>query len=147
MTQTKQIELQTPVGLTKDAAWQIGVRKTIEVPFTIVWDFMVSGKGLANWLGDMGKKGLELNVPYKTNEGTEGIVRVMTHRSHIRLTWKKRNWNNTSSLQVRIIPSGDKTTISFHHDNLGDAGQRETMREYWQAVIDKIEKSLIINNP
>lgn len=149
MTQAKQITTQKPVGLTEKAAWQIGVRKTIDIPFNIVWDFMVSSQGIANWLGDVGDKDLQLNVSYKTKEGTEGVVSLITHQSHIRLTWRKRNWRNTSALQVRIIPVGNKTTISFHQDNLNDAEQRERMREYWQAVIDKIEKTLtakIIHN-
>src|SRR5262249_42891128 len=118
MTETTQIKAQKPVGLTKNAAWQIGVRKTIDFPFNEVWDFMVSSKGIINWLGDVGGKNLQLNVSYKTKEGTEGIVSLITHQSHIRLTWRKRNWQNTSSLQVRIIPYGNKTTISFHQDKL-----------------------------
>ena len=146
MIQTTQIKTQSPVGLTKHAAWEIGVRKTIDFPFNVVWDFMVSSKGLANWLGDVGNQNLELNVAYKTKEGTEGMVSLITQHSHIRLTWRKRNWQNTSSLQVRIIPSGNKTTISFHQDKLKDDIQRERMREYWQAVIDKIEKTLTVNN-
>ena len=142
MVQTKEIRTKIPAGLTKHAAWEIGVRKTIAFPFHQVWDFMVSSKGIANWLGDVGNKNLELNVGYKTKEGTEGTVSVIMQHSHIRLTWRKRNWQNTSSLQVRIIPSANKTTISFHQDKLKDAVQRERMKEYWQAVIDKIEKTL-----
>jgi uncharacterized protein YndB with AHSA1/START domain len=133
-----------PEELVKDAAWQVGVRKTIDVSFNIVWDYMVSCHGIANWLGDVGKNNLQLNVSYETKEGIEGIVSLITHPSHIRLTWRKRNWDNTSTLQVRIIPSGSKTTISFHQDKLNDVKQRERMREYWQAVIDKIEKALTI---
>ena len=43
----------SPVGLTKDAGWQIGVRKTLPVALEDAWNLLVSEEGLSLWLGDL----------------------------------------------------------------------------------------------
>lgn len=39
------------VGLTKDAGWQFGLRKTFHFSQEYLWHFMFSNKGLKIWLG------------------------------------------------------------------------------------------------
>ena len=131
------------IGLTKDAGFQIGVRKTFAVPVETAWNFLFSEKGLSTWLGKISVENFELGKPYQTEEGTEGKVNVFKPNSHIRLTWKPKHWTNTSSLQVRVIPSREKTTISFHQDKLVDSKQRDEMKKYWDQVIEKIEDELL----
>lgn len=130
------------VGQTKDAGFQIGVRKTFAVPVETIWNFLFSEKGLSTWLGNIRLENFELGRPYKTKEGIEGKVNVFKPNSHIRLTWKPKQWTNTSALQIRAIPNKDKTTISFHQDKLLDSKQREEMKKYWEEVIEKIENEI-----
>jgi hypothetical protein len=40
-----------PVGLTKDAGWEIGVSRTLPVPLEAAWEFLTSPGGAALWLG------------------------------------------------------------------------------------------------
>lgn len=130
------------VGQTKDAGFQIGVRKTFAVPVETVWNYLFSEKGLSTWLGEISLESFELGKPYQTKEGIEGKVNVFKPSSHIRLTWKPKHWSNTSALQIRVIPSKEKTTISFHQDKLLDSKQREEMKKYWEEVIEKIENKI-----
>lgn len=101
------------VGQTKDAGFQIGVRKTFAVSTEVAWEFLFSDEGLSTWLGNLAADSLELGKPYKTKEGTEGKVNTFKQNSHIRLTWKPRNWTNASALQMRVMDTKGKTTISF----------------------------------
>ncbi|MCW3117023.1 MAG: ATPase [Chitinophagaceae bacterium] len=140
---TRTVNDTNSVGLTEDAGWQIGVRKTIPASFNEVWDFLFSDKGLSTWLGNTQKDALVINASYKTKEGTGGIVRLLTDHSHIRLTWKKKDWKNVSLLQLRIIPAKNKTTVSFHHEKLQDAQQRKEMKTHWDVVMEKISQQLI----
>ena len=130
------------VGQTKDAGFQIGVRKTFDVPAETSWDYLFSEAGISTWLGNVHLEALELNKAYKTKEGIEGKVTVFKTGSHIRLTWKPKHWENTSFLQIRVIPGKGKTTISFHQDKLLDSQQRDEMKKYWDAVIQKIEAAI-----
>lgn len=131
------------VGQTKDAGFQIGVRKTFPVPVEAVWNFLFSEAGLSTWLGKIGLENFELAKPYKTEEEIEGKVNVIKPGSHIRLSWKPKHWTNISALQIRVIPSKEKTTISFHHDRLLDSNQRDEMKKYWNKVISKIENEML----
>jgi hypothetical protein len=132
---------EKPVGLTKDVGWQFGLRKTFPYSQEYLWDFMFSSKGLKIWLGEL-KEELEIKTTYKTKDGIEGLVRVFKPYSHIRMNWKKKDWENTSTVQVRVIGNHKKATISFHQEKLFDNNQREQMKLYWNKKMTEIEKAL-----
>ena len=125
------------VGQTKDVGFQFGLRKTFPISATEVWDFMFSGKGLDIWLGKLENE-LELKQPFVTKEGIEGLVRVWKPYSHIRVNWKKPDWENLSTVQVRVMGNDQKATISFHQEKLLDAAQREEVKAYWNGKMGEI---------
>lgn len=131
------------VGQTQGAGFQIGVRKTFAVPAETVWNFLFSKKGLSTWLGKITLEDFELGKRYKTEEEIEGKVNVFKQNSHIRLSWKQKHWTNTSALQIRVIPSKEKTTLSFHQDKLLHSNQQVEMKKYWDEVIEKIENEIL----
>ena len=118
------------VGQTRDAGFQIGVRKTVAVPAETVWNFLFSEAGLSIWLGKMSLENFELGKLFKTEEEIEGKLSVFKPNSHIRLTWKPKHWTNTSALQIRVIPSREKTTIRFHQNKLLYSNKRDKKKEY-----------------
>jgi uncharacterized protein YndB with AHSA1/START domain len=117
------------IGKTKSVGFEIGVRKTFPVSLENAWSLFFSTEGLETWLGKTEQGHLEVDEPYNTREGIPGKVRILKPLSHIRMSWKKEDWNNSSTLQVRLIKAKDKTTISFHQDNLADNNQRNEMKE------------------
>lgn len=132
---------EKPVGLTKDVGWQFGLSKTFHYTQEYLWDFMFSDIGLKIWLGEL-KEELEIKTTYKTKDGIEGLVRIFTPYSHIRMNWKMKDWENTSTVQVRIIGNHEKTTLSFHQEKLLDNKQREEMKLYWNKKMTEIENML-----
>ncbi|MBX2949828.1 MAG: SRPBCC domain-containing protein [Crocinitomicaceae bacterium] len=130
-----------PVGLTKDAGWQFGLRKTVPYSLEAVWDFLFSAEGLKHWLGTLEEE-LEIKKPFNTNEGVEGMIRLLTPYSHVRMSWKKNGWKNTSTVQVRVLNNGEKTTISFHHEKLLNEQQREEVQGYWNEKMTALETAL-----
>lgn len=135
------MKTEKPVGLTRDAGWQFGLRKTFPYPKEAVWNFLFSEEGLQIWLGKT-EKPPEINQTYRTREGIEGQVRVFVSDSHIRLTWKPKAWANGSALQLRVTGDDKKSTIVFHHDKLADADQREEVQAYWNEKMEAIGHSL-----
>jgi len=131
--------MKKEVGKTKDSGFQFGIRRTVDVPQEEVWDFMFSLEGLAIWLGIL-EQPLVLKTPYQTEAGVRGEVRVFKALSHIRMSWHPADWNNSTTLQIRIIPKKGKTTISFHQDKLTDAQQRAAMKEHWTEVIMQLKE-------
>ncbi len=133
--------MEKQVGKTRDAGWQMGLQKTFAISFDHAWDFMFSEEGLDIWLGTMPDP-LSLHQSFLTKDGIEGKVTVFKHHSHIRMRWKKSDWINTSTLQVRVIKKGDKSTISFHQEKLMDKQQRMMMLDYWREKMQAISVAL-----
>jgi uncharacterized protein YndB with AHSA1/START domain len=129
-----------PIGLTKNAGFQVGTRKTFPVSVETAWDFLISARGTSIWLGLINPDSLDVGTPFTTSNGVEGQIKVLKPYSHLRMKWKPSDWTNTSTLQIRVIPAKDKTTISFHQEKLLDEHQRNSMKSFWQSVLGKIEK-------
>lgn len=133
--------MEKEIGLTKDVGYVFGIRKTFHVTIESAWDVLFSDNGLRIWLGELDSE-LELKKSYKTTDGIEGLVRVFKPYSHIRMNWKKRDWQNISTLQVRTIGNNGKTTVSFHQEKLLDAAQREEMKNYWNQKMEILAAEL-----
>ena len=133
------MEDQKIIGQTKTVGFQVGVRRTFDVSPEFAWEFLFSDQGIVLWLG----KPLSMNLTpgglYKAENGNEGIIKVFKPYSHIRLTWKKKEWQNASTLQIRVINSKGKATISFHQEKLLNVIQREEMKFHWEDVLSRIE--------
>lgn len=130
----------TPRGLTATAGWQAGVRRTFPVALEDAWALLSSREGLELWLG--GPIDLEPGRRYELPDGTHGEVRALSDR-HVRLTWSPPDWTGESTIQVRVLPAARRTTISFHHERLADAGERERALERWRAVLDVLAGRLV----
>ena len=126
------------IGQTKDAGFEVGVRKTFPVSVEQAWDFLFSDQGFSIWLGGIKPDAFDINQNYKTKEGTEGKPGIFKPYSHTRLTWRKKDWDNTSTLQLRVINAKGKATVSFHQEKLLNSKQRDEMKAHWDKVIAQI---------
>jgi len=127
------------VGQTKSTEFQIGVRRTFPIPIEEAWDLITSTKGIHIWLGEVSSISLSIGHQYQTEDGVSGEIRVVNQFQNIRLTWTKENWIKPSTLQIRTITNGkDKTTLSFHQENLLDIHIREEMKNKWGEVLNEL---------
>lgn len=115
------------IGLTKDAGWQFGIRRTVPTGLEKLWNIFFSDRGLSYW-----------------SEGVDRDFSTFKEFSHIRTKWRHREFTESANLQIRLIPSKnkDKTTISIHVDKLKNESQREVAREYWSKVIVDLNRLL-----
>jgi uncharacterized protein YndB with AHSA1/START domain len=126
-----------PVGQTLSSGFQVGVRRTFPITIEDAWDLITSIRGIQTWLGEISSLSLHIGQQYMTEDGVSGEIRVVNQFQNIRLTWKKEDWIKASTLQIRTISNGkDKTTISFHQENLLDINAREEMKNRWEDVLD-----------
>ncbi|WP_395727983.1 SRPBCC domain-containing protein [Nakamurella sp.] len=131
----------TPVGLTRDAGFEIGVSRTVDLPPDQVWRSLVSDDGVATWLG----AGVRLPDPaaakgtrYRTTDGTRGEIRSLHPTGRLRLTWQPPDWDHESTVQVTVSVRGGRTVIRFHQERLSDPAERARQREHWRAVLDAV---------
>ncbi len=113
------------MGLTATAGWEVGVRRMVSAPADAVWALLMDRRDL--WVGD-----------------AETEIRVQVPPDRIRLQWSPRDsgWARPATLQIRLIPSGPRTTIAVHLEHLPDAAARESMREHWTRVIASVVTAL-----
>lgn len=129
------------MGKTAGAGWEIGVSRTLPYPSARVWDFLV-GDGVAIWLGPGTALPTGHGEEYETANGTTGEIRGYAEGDRIRLTWRPKDWDHDSTLQVRLSGSGDRCTLRFHQEWLSGATEREEQRAYWQQVTDRVVAAL-----
>ncbi|ROI06972.1 hypothetical protein EGI16_02020 [Chryseobacterium sp. G0240] len=120
--------MEHKTGLTKDAGWQFGIRRTVALPLNEVWDYLFSDEGMKLW-----------------TEGVDENFSTFKKYSHIRTQWKLKGQTHTASLQIRVIAASKtgKTTIAIHTDQLKDELQREQVKEYWTKVIKDITDEIV----
>ena len=129
-----------PTGLTRDAGWNMGVRRTVDAPLGDVWMHLV-GAGLITWLG-------ECTLPsspgeeYETTDGTTGQLRSRTELRRLRLTWQPAGADHDTTVQVTVLPAKNGTTIAFHQERMSSADERERMLEHWTAVVLRLVDEL-----
>jgi uncharacterized protein YndB with AHSA1/START domain len=131
-----------PVGLTRDAGWEIGVSRTLPASVRAIWDLLVSPTGLAVWLG----RGLaslpEVGASYTLADGTSGELRSLRPLDRIRLSWQPPGRERPATVQVALVGSPKGCSVRFHAEHLADAEDRERMREHWRAVLDELAARL-----
>jgi len=134
-----------PVGETADVGYQIGVRRTVSATIEEVWQLLTSPPGTELWIGPLASPLLiETGAAFHADNGVEGKLRVVKPPVQLRLGWRRPDWPQASTLQIRILPaaSPDRAVISFHQEKLAHALQREEMKRHWESVIGALEKRI-----
>lgn len=126
------------LGQTEDAAFQIGVQKTLPLSPEQAWNLITRTEGRALWLGAVPRLRWEKGTVYKTAEGARGEIRSVIPGRHVRLTWQPPHFAAPSTLQVSLTASGTKTALRFHQEKLADAAAREEMRAHWRTVLGQL---------
>lgn len=128
-------------GQTATVGFQVGVRRTFPISQELAWALLLSPEGLPLWLGDLTSLELQVGHKYLAKDGTHGELRVVKPLHQLRMTWQRKGWEKSSTLQIRLYPNPtniDKTIISFHQEKLQDAMVREDMKQHWEEVVTKI---------
>ncbi|HEY5879100.1 MAG TPA: SRPBCC domain-containing protein [Nakamurella sp.] len=129
---------ERPVGLTREAGFEIGVSRTVDIPLERIWDILVSGEGTRTWLGDGVNLPAERGTTYRTTDGTAGEIRSFHPNDRVRLTWRPDDWDHESIVQVTVSSRGGRTVVRFHQERLADPDERERQRAHWRGVLDEL---------
>lgn len=132
------------IGLTKDAGWELGVRRTVPLAVPEVWDFLL-GEGRPIWLGRT-ELGTGKGDAYVTDDGVRGEIRGRTDGARVRLTWQPPDRDHASTVQLTVLPAASGTTIAIHHERLTSRAEREERLARRRAVVDRFEAVLLMRS-
>lgn len=127
-------------GQTADTGFQVGVQRRVAMTTEDAWRLVTSAEGVRAWLGDARGFAVEKGAAYTADGGVAGVVRVARPGSHLRVTRQPPGWARASTIQVRVIPAGEKTTISFHEEHLPGAAQREERRRHFEDALGELQR-------
>lgn len=122
-------------GKTKSDGWQIGARRTFSIDVQTAWERITSVEGRRIWLGDLLDLQPARRVCFRLADVTRGMFTVFQPLSHLRLSWQPVGYERPSIIQVCMIPSGDKTVIAFHQEQLPDETARLERQAFFQQAI------------
>lgn len=127
-------------GQTADVGFNVGVQRRVTMTPEDAWRLVTSPEGVRAWLGDVRGFALEKGAAYTADGGAAGVVRVAKPGSHLRVTRHPPGWPRASTIQVRVIPAGEKTTLSFHEEHLPGAAEREERRRHFEAALGELQR-------
>lgn len=127
-------------GQTADVGFNVGVQRRVAMTPEDAWRLVTSPEGVRAWLGHARGFVLEKGAAYTADGGVAGVVRVARPGSHLRVTRQPPGWPRASTIQVRVIPAGAKTTISFHEEHLPGAAEREERRRHFDAALVELQR-------
>ncbi|MBH0333930.1 ATPase [Brevibacillus brevis] len=133
------------VGQTAATGFQVGVRRTMPITPEQAWAFLTSSEGAKLWLGDVANLTFSEGETFTSSDGISGQFRVVKPFQQFRLKWSMKEWEKPSTLQIRLISDKpDRTTISFHQENLDHMNTREQMKLHWEEVLNEIRQNVIM---
>jgi hypothetical protein len=122
----------SPVGLTRDAGWELGVRRTLPLPLAEAWRLLFSAEVLGVDLEQ--RAGAEATAP----DGTLMRVRIFRATSHARMSWQRPGWERPSTVQFRVRPAASGTTIGIHQEHLASGELRAELLAHWTSILDRL---------
>lgn len=130
-------DVEKIVGQTRAAGIQVGVRRTFLISLEQACGFLTSEEGIRLWIGDVESLIINEGESFISREGDTGQFVVVKPHHQVRLRWRKKEWEQPSTLQIRLVsnPSG-KTTISFHQEKMVHPEMREQMKMHWEEVLN-----------
>ncbi len=129
-----------PVGLTKDAGWQIGVSRTVPHAIDDVWQAVITNAG--DWLGPGATLPDQRGDQWAAADGSNGELRSRRERDRVRVTYRARGDTRETTVQVTVRATATGTVLRFHQERMLNAAERERRRAHWEHIIAQLRATL-----
>ncbi|WP_213815864.1 SRPBCC domain-containing protein [Glaciihabitans sp. dw_435] len=133
--------MNNTTGPTKDAGWEVGVRRTVGVSPNVIWAFLL-GDGLPIWLGNT-KLRLDKGARYETDDDIAGHVISYSPNARLRMTWQPGEWEHDSVLHVYTKATPEGTVIGFQQERLKGREERKIMLGHWKDILEQLDAGLL----
>ncbi|MFC7374826.1 SRPBCC domain-containing protein [Brachybacterium sp. GCM10030267] len=125
-----------PTGLTRDAGWELGVRRTLSAPLEDVWRRLLA-EWLPQWLGVENVPQM-VGAPMRHDGQTRGRVVGCHVGRRVRVRWTPPTLDHETVFQVTLLEASGGTTVAIHQERLLGAAERQGLLEHWTTILDEL---------
>jgi uncharacterized protein YndB with AHSA1/START domain len=113
------------------------VSRALPQPVDEVWKVLITPEGAEALLGkgaQLGGKG----EPWRSADGTHGVVRSYHPLEQVRLSWHSDEHAPASLVELHLLPEGDGTRLSLRYEEVEDPTVSENLRQRWGDALGRI---------
>lgn len=117
------------------------VSRAVPQPVDDVWQVLTTPTGAEALLGrgaELGGKG----EPWRSVDGSHGVVRSYHPGQQVRVTWHADEHAPSTLVELHIIPEGEGTRLSLRYQETPDAGVNANLRQRWNDALGRIVTGL-----
>lgn len=118
--------------------YTICATKSIKAPPQACFDAFASAEALDRWLGSGHELDFRDGGELHNADGNVAIIRKVTAPKMIRLVWMQANAAPDTPVEVKVQPTGAKTTVMITHDRLQSRSEADGMRRAWGAALERL---------
>lgn len=124
------------VGLTRDAGWELGVRRTVAEPVDDVWRRLLA-EWLPAWL-TVDSVPQMVGAPLRRGGRVRGRVVGCHVGRRVRMRWTPETLDHETMFQVTLMDEANGTTLALHQERLLGPAERQALLEHWTGVLDDL---------
>lgn len=119
------------------SATVVEVSRVVPLPLVRVWQLLTTPAGAEALLGmgaQLGAKG----EPWRSVDGSHGVVRSYHPMEQVRLTWHADELAAATLVDLRLTSEGTHTRLDLRHERISDHALTESLPQRWNDALARI---------
>jgi uncharacterized protein YndB with AHSA1/START domain len=113
------------------------VSRVVPFPIDKVWTLLTTPAGAEALLGQGARLGTK-GEPWRSVDGTHGVVRSYHPMEQVRLTWHADEHAPATLVDLRLTSEGGATRLDLRHERLADSVLSQSLPQRWDEALGRI---------
>lgn len=115
----------------------ITVSRVVPFPIDKVWQFLTTPAGAEALLGEGAKLGTK-GEPWRSADGSHGVVRSYHPMEQVRLSWHADEHAPATLIDLRLTSEGEDTRLDLRHEHIDDPQVGQSLPQRWDDALGRI---------
>jgi uncharacterized protein YndB with AHSA1/START domain len=124
---------------TDDAkgALDIEVSRVVPQPIDKVWQVLTTRAGAEALLGSGAQLGTK-GEPWRSVDGSHGVVRSYHPMQQVRITWHADEHAPATLVDLQLTAEGDGTRMGLRQEHIHDVALSQCLQQRWEDALGRI---------
>lgn len=127
---------EVPTEPTQGAPF-IEVSRLVPHPIDRVWQVLSTSAGAEALLGSGAQLGTK-GEPWRSADGSHGVVRSYHPMQQVRVTWHADEHSAATLVDLQLTPEGDGTRLGLRHEQIPDVALSQSLQQRWEDALSRI---------